>query len=74
MAAKASLSSGDTLRVSFFIGDEAILTLDLQLKESTSTGCIDLSHPYFNEFVVCGIDHPVADLSNAETNNSRWYD
>ncbi len=74
MAAKASLSSGDTLRVSFFIGDEAILTLDLQLKESTSTGCIDLSHAYFNGVVICGIDRLEVDLSNAETNNSRWYD
>ncbi|MXD86554.1 type III effector, partial [Escherichia coli] len=35
MAAKASLSSGDTLRVSFFIGDEAIFTLELQMKENT---------------------------------------
>ena len=74
MAAKASLSPEDTLCVSFFIGDEAIFTLKLQLKESTRTGGIDLSHAYFNEVVICGIDHLVADLSNAETNNSRWYD
>ncbi|EKS5496026.1 type III effector [Escherichia coli] len=74
MAAKASLSPKDTLCVSFFIGDEAIFTLKLQLKESTSTGCIDLSHAYFNGVVICGIDRLEVDLSNAETNNSRWYD
>ena len=74
MAAKASLSSGDTLRVSFFIGDEAIFTLELQMKENTRTGCIDLSHAYFNGVVICGIDRLEVDLSNAETNNSRWYD
>ncbi|HAI2043869.1 TPA: hypothetical protein HI017_002478 [Escherichia coli] len=74
MAAKASLSSGDTLRVSFFIGDEAIFTLELQMKENTRTGCIDLSNAYFNGVVISGIDRLEVDLSNAEMNNSRWYD
>ncbi len=74
MAAKASLSPKDTLCVSFFIGDEAeIFTLKLQLKENTRTGCIDLSNAYFNGVVICGIDCLEVDLSNAETNNSRWY-
>ncbi|EFH5760480.1 T3SS effector EspY2 [Escherichia coli] len=74
MAAKASLSPEGTLCVSFFIGDEAIFTLELQLKKSTRTGCIDLSNAYFNGVVICGIDCLEVDLSNAETNNSRWYD
>ncbi|UEO42781.1 type III effector [Escherichia coli] len=74
MYAKASLSPKDTLRVSFFIGDEAIFTLELQMKENTRTGCIDLSHAYFNGVVICGIDRLEVDLSNAEMNNSRWYD
>ncbi|ENC0646119.1 type III effector [Escherichia coli] len=74
MAAKVSLSPKDTLRVSFFIGDEAIFTLELQMKENTRTGCIDLSHAYFNGVVICGIDRLEVDLSNAEMNHSRWYD
>ncbi|HIH2615102.1 TPA: hypothetical protein ACYLDV_002972, partial [Shigella dysenteriae] len=74
MTAKASLSPKDTLCVSFFIGDEAIFTLKLQLKENTRSGCIDLSNAYFNGVVICGIDCLEVDLSNAETNNSRWYD
>ena len=74
MAAKASLSPKDTLCVSFFIGDEAIFTLELQMKENTRTGCIDLSNAYFNGVVISGIDRLEVDLSNAEMNNSRWYD
>ncbi|MGS5246598.1 T3SS effector EspY2, partial [Escherichia coli] len=65
---------GDMLRVSFFIGDEAIFTLELQMKENTRTGCIDLSNAYFNGVVISGIDRLEVDLSNAEMNNSRWYD
>ncbi|SPW70169.1 putative type III secreted effector [Escherichia coli] len=44
------------------------------MKENTRTGCIDLSHAYFNGVVICGIDRLEVDLSNAEMNNSRWYD
>lgn len=69
MQARGSISPKDTLCVSFFIGDEAIFTLKLQLKESTRTGGIDLSSAYLSGISLNGVCLRKADLSNAEMDN-----
>lgn len=66
MQARGSISSENTLCVSFYIGNIEIYTQKLQLGISPTTGGIDLSHAYLSGISLNGACLRKADLSNAE--------
>ena len=66
MQARGSISSENTLCVSFYIGNIEIYTQKLQLGISPSTGGIDLSNAYLSGISLNGACLRKADLSNAE--------
>lgn len=66
MQARGSISSENTLCVSFYIGNIEIYTQKLQLGISPRTGGIDLSNAYLSGISLNGACLRKADLSNAE--------